>query len=153
MIFILQKGRWGKLMCQIAYWYSALLLSTWVLFQLFQGLEAWSCISQNPCQQGSTLGYTDERNFQIWNRKRSRRHDLASSPISHCSPSSHLLHYSPVNLFAVQQTLQEYDTVMDFALDHLSTWIVRSSDIHMALSISSLFRCLLLTEAFSQDLI
>ena len=38
----------GKLMCQIAYWYLAFFLPTYVLSQVSEGLEAWNYISQNP---------------------------------------------------------------------------------------------------------
>lgn len=38
----------GKLMCQIAYWYLAFFLPTYVLSQVSEGLEFWNCISQNP---------------------------------------------------------------------------------------------------------
>lgn len=68
------------------------------------------------CLQGSPLDSTGEGNSQkIWERKRSR---------DHCLPRSHLLlllphfpHSSPLDLFGVSQTLQEYYAVRDFALE------------------------------------
>lgn len=91
------------------------------------------------CQQGSPVGSTDEGNSQkIQERKRSRNH---YPPGSHLLLPPHFLYSSPIDLFAVSQTLQEYYIVRDFALDHPFTWIVLSSDIHISLSITSSGLC------------